>query len=455
MFSSRTVISIFVFVVLFVILKVPLEAADWKFQEIVVDSEPPQPSRITDCAIVDIDRDGKPDLWYSARKGNRKDEEHFMPWYKNTGDLNNWTRNLPFEGPSCYGTWGDVDGDGDMDLIASKDRKRELLWMENPLIGGSGKPEEGPWKIWRIERAGSGDLDPDEVYTFYRGADNHVHHGLDLNSDGHPDIINCTYSKAAYYIPGPGNPKTPNGGWKCYEIGDAGGTGSLGDIDGDGDVDFATRSGWYENPGDPTQVPWPKHSYQTKGPGGKVEIGDIDGDGRLDVAVSSEEHTDGITWFHNPGSDATGTWTARHVIAPNSGWKGLHSLQLSDFDGDGDLDIFTAEMHDRQQQRVAICENLDGKGRSWSVHVLSNCGCHNAKVADIDGDGDPDIIGKNYSADKRPRIWINQISLKVDLDGDLGGIRSLSDFDSDDDPDIISVGWTHNKVMLYENKAVD
>jgi len=397
--------AIFVFVVLFVTLHVPLQAADWDFQEIVVDSHPPQPSRITDCTIVDIDGDGRLDLWFSARQGSRKDREHFMPWYENTGDMKKWMRHLPFAGPSCYGTWDDVDGDGDMDLIADSDRGRQLQWMENPLPNGN--PAEDTWKTWRVEPEGTGFLDPDEVHTCYRGKDNQIHHGLDLNGDGHLDILNFKYGSDIQYIPGPRNPRTANGKWPYYTVGSAGGTGSLGDLDGDGDIDIATRNGWYENPGDPTEVPWPKHSYRAEGPAGKVQIGDIDADGKLDVAVSSEEHTDGITWFRNPGADAKRAWTATEVIAPGSGWKGLHSLQLADFDGDGDLDVFTAEMHDRQQQRVAICENADGKGSSWSVHVLSKCGTHNAKVADLNGDGAPDIAGKNYDEDRRPRIWIN------------------------------------------------
>jgi len=94
----------------------------------------------------------------------------------------------------------------------------------------------------------------------------------------------------------------------------------------------------------------------------------------------------------------------------------LHSCQLADFDKDGDLDIFTAQMHARPGQRVAILENRDISANEWKPHILSTVGSHNAKVADVDGDGDPDIVGKNYDQDKRPRLWINCISSKTRLD---------------------------------------
>ena len=72
-------------------------ATDWNFEEIIVDENPPQSGRITDCSIVDVNGDGLPDLWYSAKGRNSE-----MPWYKNTGGMKDWKRCTPPASRSCW-----------------------------------------------------------------------------------------------------------------------------------------------------------------------------------------------------------------------------------------------------------------------------------------------------------------------------------------------------------------
>jgi len=57
--EAKKDLVVFVIVLFLMCVNVPLQAADWIFQEIIVDDNPPQLSRITDCTIVDINGDGK------------------------------------------------------------------------------------------------------------------------------------------------------------------------------------------------------------------------------------------------------------------------------------------------------------------------------------------------------------------------------------------------------------
>jgi hypothetical protein len=94
-----------------------------------------------------------------------------------------------------------------------------------------------------------------------------------------------------------------------------------------------------------------------------------------------------------------------------------HSLQLADIDGDGHLDIFAAEMA-KWQERKAEPDHPDatawillgdGQGRFRTTVLSRGIDFHEARVADLDGDGDLDILDKPYNWDApRVDVWLNQ-----------------------------------------------
>ena len=97
------------------------------------------------------------------------------------------------------------------------------------------------------------------------------------------------------------------------------------------------------------------------------------------------------------------TWRTHMIYGGDEPRRGaFHSLFIGDFDGDGDLDIFSCEMEavpGDEDPRWYIWENVDGKGKLWREHVIldANLGGHEAVVGDVTGNGVLDIIGKPWA----------------------------------------------------------
>ena len=110
-----------------------------------------------------------------------------------------------------------------------------------------------------------------------------------------------------------------------------------------------------------------------------------------------------MAWLENGGGGLH--WTVHLLPAADPATRGAyHSLAVADFDRDGDADVFTVEMEwikGERPPRWFIWENVDGRGERFVERVIldANLGGHEAVVADVDGDGDPDIASKLW----RPR----------------------------------------------------
>ena len=104
-----------------------------------------------------------------------------------------------------------------------------------------------------------------------------------------------------------------------------------------------------------------------------------------------------------------------------------HTIVAADFDNDGDLDIFLGQNIGAQW----IFENSDGRGTFTQHMIAADSRGHEARVGDVDCDGDLDIVGKPWGqqneggeAARPPRDHVYLRNLIVDRGGRPASMRS-------------------------------
>jgi hypothetical protein len=145
-------------------------------------------------------------------------------------------------------------------------------------------------------------------------------------------------------------------------------------------------------------------------------LDDLNQDGLQDVVVQNGGNGGPLLWYE-AGESGT-TWT-RHLIAekaPNGPRFTTGDLEVGDFNGDGHLDVLagengdshTAQISDDGEKQVRIFLN-EGGGEGWTPVTFSNQGLYNGRVADIDGDGTPDVAGPNGHEGDPYTIYLTQL----------------------------------------------
>ncbi len=330
--------------------------------------------------IADIDKDGFADIVIGGRAGP-------LVWYK----YPDWTRAVIADGGyrTVDGEAGDVDGDGDLDIVMGG-----LFWYENPLPKAN--PGAARWAAHQVADHRThdvelGDLDRDgdlDIVTrdqsdFGAKAGDKVYlWRQDENDKWTPEIIQCPHGEGL----------------------------ALGDIDRDGDQDVVIGGIWFENEGRILDGAWPGHKFGVWHPSASVEVADISGDGRPDIVLAPSELRGNwyrLSWFEAPADSKQADWT-EHVIVDRVECV-IHGLATGDFNGDGAVDIAASEMHQGEDpDEVVVLLNRNG-GTEWDKQLLSTKGSHCIQAGDIGADGDMDLMGANWSGPYQPvELWENE-----------------------------------------------
>jgi WD40 repeat protein len=389
--------------------------------------------------VADIDRDGTLDI---LAGGYDLDE---IVYFANDGTLPTpaWERRVIAEDPDGEGgieqgaldgprsvRAGDLDGDGDVDIAVASDLDDRVSWFESDglmppsftlhvltddLAGGDFDAfANEPRKVRLEDIDDDGDLD----LLFSSRADDQI--GWFDNDGAMPPTFEArTITRdpdgPAVYVKVPivENPQFPSDYRGVAESGGRPGrtdgvTGfAIGDIDGDGDLDIASASAndskiaWHDNRSCEVVFPFqpPIASGQPDGAASVVSA-DLDGDGDMDV-VAASSNDDSVRWYENDG-ELFPSFVSRFVTTSAGGAQTVH---VADVDGDGALDILVAAP---RANKVSWFESDGGSPPAFTEQIVTSAaaGPRGVHGADIDGDGDTDILTAT-SADRSITLWSN------------------------------------------------
>ncbi|MBL0349237.1 MAG: VCBS repeat-containing protein [Elusimicrobia bacterium] len=321
--------------------------------------------------------------------------------------------------------WGDFDGDGDLDILASG-------------ITTGGAAANSQLRVYRNNGGGTFDANQIEVDGLNGGLNAGDVKWGDADNDGDLDIL-CAGLDAAnarqlrVYL------NNGNGTFNANQIEIDGAAGGLqdgivdwGDIDGDGDQDILAQ-GW--NGG---------------GTSSEIRVYRNNGNGTFDPNQIDVDPAAGI-----------------------DGYNGKHSAHFGDFDADGDLDILVegvlGGLTANRELRV-YRNNGNGTFDPAQIEVNGVDGGNSrggAQWGDIDNDGDLDILvhgltGTTAGGVPETRAYINagggaftrvEVEPTAADDLSLGGL-AVGDYDADGDIDFVVSGVDSgggNQLRVYRN----
>jgi hypothetical protein len=345
--------------------------------------------RVSGLFIADIDNDNDQDIIGAAINDNE------VAWWRNDGgNPIQWTKEVIDDnyGGAIYLCAEDINGDGHLDIIATAAIAHQVCWWSN----SGGVPIQWTKHL---------------IVSNYTEAHGII--AIDLDKDQKMDILStaAALNKITWWKNETGTglswiEQTIDNNFNYTQ------SISAGDFNLDGHTDIvaaalnAHQIAWYKNDGG-NPVQWIKNTIANNfSMAHSVEVCEINGDSLPDIlGVAYGAHE--ISYWQNMGGNPI-TWE-KHSI--DNSYSGPLEVCAADIDCDGDVDVAgTAGIGDE----VAWWSNEGGNPVQWVKHNLAS-NFYDAwpiSLADIDNDGDIDIVAGSSTLDEI-RWWENLLITTV------------------------------------------
>jgi hypothetical protein len=440
-----------------------------------VDTDPRQ------VVVVDVNRDGKMDLITTNGKSNS-----ISVLLGNGNGTFKAAQNLATGGYSNTLAVGDVNGDGKPDVVTADEA---ATGMVSVLLGnGNGSFQAAqnfaagasPFGVALADFNGDGKLDL--VLANNTGSSLSVLLGngngsfqapqnfatalapdsvavADLNGDGKLDIVTANYgSPNVSVLLGNGDGTfQPAHNWAIASPSTAV---AVADVNGDGKPDIVTANGTYSGHPQPyTTVSvllgngdgsfTAAQSFAVgKGPE-SVAVGDVNGDGRPDIVTANFGENTVSVLLNTAAPPATGTFSLGPTVAAPG--KETYFPTIADVNGDGKPDLIVPN-YDMNIVSVLL-GNGDGTFQA-AVNTPAGPGPSNATVADVNGDGIPDLILTYYSANEVAVLQGNgdgtfKPATQILPTGNDPRIVQVAELNGDGKPDLVVASYSSTGVMVF------